>query len=376
MTIVLHIGVSKTGSSAIQYALAAHQAALSERGVHYPLDDPEAVTQGRLISSGNGALLVRRLNPKRGVTESSERLDFIQAYVSDRHRISLVSSEGLSSAEPELLERFRRETIGDRDVRIVAFVRDLFGHAVSSWMQRIKRHGYTGRFEGFCAKSYGAKPCAALRTYAEVFGPERMTVIHYDSLKESVFHALMRALDTPADDLEAPPRINRSLSQAEAEVLIACNQVHKDMAQLSARISDHLIYKHPERDSEPVVSPRAARVLSDLFQAEVDWVNQTFFSGRPVVQIGGPAGVAADPTPHEEIWADALEAVGRRLASVEAQNRLMQTQIDAIPMLQAEKQALRDQIAQLKAQSWFEKLKLDIARRARGRRPAVAAPQD
>jgi hypothetical protein len=350
MTIVLHIGVSKTGSSAIQYALAKYQSELSALGVHYGLKNRDAVLQGRLVTSGNGAPLVLRLDPRRGKSAESEQLDFESAYITPDHPVSLISSEGLSSADPELLAQFRRETIGDRDVRIIAFVRDLYGHAASSWMQRIKRHGYTGRFERFCRKSYGAKPCKALRTYAEVFGPERITVIHYDSVRGKVFQALLQALDLPAEGMDAPPHINRSLSQAEVEVLIACNTVHKDLAQLSARISDHLIYKHPDRPSHPVFSPAAAAVLEERFRPDVDWVNATFFAGAEVLKIGGPAEAEADAdlTPHEEIWGDAMEAVAKRLTSVEAQNRRLIGEVD-----------------RLKAQSWTDLLKLDLTRRFR-----------
>jgi hypothetical protein len=233
-------------------------------------------------------------------------------------------------------------------------------------MQRIKRHGYTGRFEAFCAKAYGNKQCMALRAYAEVFGAERISVIHYDSLDESVFHALLRTLGVASEGMDDPPQINRSLSRAETEVLIACNRVHKNLAFLSARISDHMIYKHPDRVTEPVRSPAAVRVLRERHQAEVGWVNDTFFGGAQTLRIGQspPAGEVTDG-PRDDIWTDAIEALSTRLRSLEAQNRRLLPLETTMPPLLEERDALRDEVARLKAQSWLDKLKLDLARRAK-----------
>lgn len=374
MTIVLHIGISKTGSSAIQYALAQHREALEARGLHYAVDGAVALAEKRLITSGNGALLARRLDPRRGVEPASEALDFDDAFVSPRQPISLVSSEGLSSADPELLARFNTEVIAGREVRIVAFVRDLYGHALAAWMQRIKRHGYTGRFEHFCAKTYDIKKLISLDAYAAVFGRERMQVIHYDSVKGSVFHALLSALGVPGEDLAAPPKVNRSLTRAETEVLIACNQIHKGMQGLSARISDHLIYKHPDRPTDEVRSERAEAMLGERFQADIDGINQRFFDGRAVLRVGGPKPSQAAPVEdREDVWADAVEALGQRLISVEAERRALQPSLDTIPELMAQRDALREEVARLKGQSAFDRLKVDLARSFKGSGRARAA---
>ena len=373
MTIVLHIGVSKTGSSAIQYALAMHREALSRRGLHYAVEGAEELVEKRLITSGNGAHLTRRLNPRRGSSRESEALDFDRAYVSPDQAISLVSSEGLSSADPELLQRFKDEVIGGREVRIIAFVRDVYGHAVASWMQRIKRHGYTGRLEAFCAKSYDNKQHQALRTYEAVFGRDRISVLHYDSVQDGVFHAFMGALGIEAADLAAPPKVNRSLTRAEVEVLIACNHIHKGMQGLSARISDHLIYKHPDRRAHGFGSARAAAILSERFQGEVDWINQAYFDGRPVLTTGRPVETPGEEPGPEEIWADAVEALGRRLISVEAHNRTLQATVDTIPDLVRQRDLLREELARLRKADVTETLKLALARAVRRARRGAGA---
>lgn len=378
MTLVLHIGVSKTGSSAIQYGLAQHRHALSDLGVHYEVEGADALVERRLISSGNGGLLASQLNAKGRVAELPTRVAFDQTYISPSHPISLISSESLSAADPDRLMRLLDEVIGDREVRIIAFVRDLYGHAVSSWMQRIKRHGYAGRFEAFCAKSYGNKQGVALRTYAEVFGAERMRVIHYDSLPKTVFHAFLDAIGAPSEGMEAPPRINRSLSKAEVEVLIACNRIHRNRVDLSARISDHLIAKHPDRTTDTVRSAVAARTLVSRFGADVAWINDTFFAGQPVVAIGeGARASPATAALREEVWGDAIEALGGRLASVEAQNRKYKEAVNGVERLKEERALLRAELSRLERQTWVGRLKTDIVRLTRRRRPGptpVAAP--
>jgi len=363
MTIVLHIGVSKTGSSAIQYGLARYQETLEARGLHYALDGAEALVERRLIASGNGSELAKQLNPRPDAPMQLTAVQFDREFVSDTCPISLISCESLSAAQPGPLARFRDEVIGVREVRVVAFVRDLYGHAVSSWMQRIKRHGYTGLFQHFCAKPYNNKQCSALRTYAEAFGPERMSVIHYGGLRESPFKALLRTLGVPADDLQDPPRINRSLSAAEVEVLIACNALHKNRGELSARISDHLIYKHPDRPTDSVRSPAAARILAERFGDDVDWVNRTFFPEGQDLAIGqGGSAPPATADDRQEVWADAVEVLGGRLVAVEAQNRKLRTAIEGF---EVDRARLRAELAQLKDRTLLEHLRLDLARRFR-----------
>lgn len=366
MTIVLHIGVSKTGSSAIQFGLAQHQRALGERGLHYALDNAEMLVDRRLVASGNGAELAQWLKSPPDGHFGLTAAAFDREFVSEAHPLSLVSCETLSAARTDLLARFRDEIVGERPIRIVAFVRDLYGHAMSSWMQRIKRHGYTGQFPHFCAKAYGNKQCAALRTYAEVFGPERMSVIHYGRLRRSPFHAMLRALDLPSDDLQDPPRLNRSLTAAEAQILIACNALHRNQGELSARISDHLIHKHPDRPTHSMRSAGAARTLGERFSGDIDWVNRTFFPTGPGLAVGeGAAAAPATPEEREEVWADAVEALGRRLVSTEAQNRKLRTAIQAFEPIEADRAALREALDKLRSQSWLERLKLDLARRLR-----------
>lgn len=339
-TLVLHIGISKTGSTAIQQALRGRRAWLAEQGVHYALARGEDAQADGKVISGNGGDLARLLDPNVAMTEADwpSRAEFEAQFLARDLRISLISSESLANADADRLLRFRDTVVGDADRRIVAFVRDLYGHARSSWMQQIKRHGYSDDFAKFCRRKYANKQCAALRRYAEVFGPEAMTVIHYDSNQHDLMAAFAGALaiDWPADEPLAP--VNRSLSAQEVRILALCNRVHAEPAALSKVISDHLIGKRPDKPKAAAEDGEALALLAERFAGDVDWVNATFFGGEARLSVGGSARVAPENLePPQEVWLDIVEGLGDEVVRLAAENAALRSKQTALKQALAEK---------------------------------------
>ena len=62
--LVLHIGVTKTGSSAIQAGLVQNRERLAERGIGYPASRSDRRALRWDTTSGNGMLLVPFLAPR------------------------------------------------------------------------------------------------------------------------------------------------------------------------------------------------------------------------------------------------------------------------------------------------------------------------
>jgi hypothetical protein len=320
--IVLHIGISKTGSSAIQRDLLRYRGELSAAGIHYGGEDEGAAS--RAISSGNGVPLAKWLNPALRRHEADADLDFAR-YVSPGHPVSLISCEALSAAKPERLALFRDEVVAGQEVRIVAFVRDIYPHAVSSWMQNIKRAAYTGDFQRFCANKYGNKQCRALKNFTAAFGSARIDVIHYDSLQTDIFAATLTALDVAWRPPEPSVHLNRGLTAAEIAVLRQCNGVHKNSG-LATVISDLLLERRPDKAPARIRAPEAAALLKARFGEDVAWVNQCFFAGRPTLAIGGDLpgeAECADETEAEaEVWPLVAEALSSHAMAQTEEARL------------------------------------------------------
>lgn len=314
MTLVLHIGLPKTGSSTIQHLLAAHRAELARFGLHYP-DTGRPGRSATGITSGNGADLARYLSPNERPREFSQEAfeaAFEARWLSPDLPRSLISSELLASAAPAMLERFRDRLAAGRPVRIVAFVRDLYGHAWSAWMQMIKRHACTDDFATYCETSYNNPQFRAIKRYADVF-PGSVSLLHYETEKHDVFGAFSKALDIDLPVARDGMLINRSLCKAETEVLIECNRRHGNPG-VSTFLSDHLLERYPDRPKWDGWFPEIAESLATRFTRQVDRLNRDYFGGAPTLAVARPPKPSDhDPGPNaEEVWADVDRALTER----------------------------------------------------------------
>lgn len=311
MTIVLHIGLPKTGSSTIQHLLDTHRAELARLGLHYP-DGGKTGRSGTGITAGNGADLSRYLNPRQRPKDFSQdgfEAAFRARWLTPDRPRCLISSELLAFAQAELLERFRDRLTGGRPVRIVAFVRDLYGHAWSAWMQMIKRHACTEDFATYCETSYNNPQFQAIKRYAGVF-PGAVSLLHYETEKRDVFGAFAKMLDIDLPATRQRILINRSLCKAETEVLIECNRRHGN-PMISTFLSDTLLERHPDRPKWEGWHPEIAERLAARFTRQVNRLNRDYFGGAPTLAVARPpepsqgeAGPAA-----EEVWADVDRAL-------------------------------------------------------------------
>ena len=305
MTVILHIGMPNAGSSAIQHRLWRNRQALEDAGAHYHAKPFEP----RRVSSGNAKDLAQYLNPRKraaGFSEPAFQRAFDKLLAPEDHPISIVSGEQLAGATPEMLARFRDEILRGRDIRIVAFIRDIYGHAHSCWMQQIKRQAYFESFERFCAERYTDPQCRAARRYHDAFGPERMRVIHYDSLEGDIFAAFLGAVGVSIPAEDSTPPINRSLSPAELGALRLCNRLHRN-PDLSMRISDHLLAKRPDRPRAQVWSAQVAGRLEERYGADVAWVNARFFPGGDRLRVTAPVRRNGRGESRLEVWRDVVE---------------------------------------------------------------------
>lgn len=309
----LHIGLPKTGSSAIQAYLRQHRAALSDIGVFYATapnedDDPLA------ISSGNASRLARLLTGADGLKPRPGEdpfADFAPHFISATDPVSIVSSEALAAIPADAMTRLRDDAIGDRPVRILALVRDIYGHALSSWRQVIKRHGHQGGFVDFC-RGYDNPQVKVIEAYARVFGREAVSVLHYDSIADDLVGGIFAAMGVEPPDLAPPPLVNRSLTANETAVMDAWNRMNGGSRELSRLISDQLIYAHPGRAATRIVDDEAAALLAARCGGSTATFNERFFDHHPVLRVEPTE--RDRPQPGDEaaladVWRDVAQAM-------------------------------------------------------------------
>ncbi len=198
MTLWLHIGLPKTGSSALQVFFAKNEAALKANRLIYPWPGP--AKQGR-ATPGNAKWLAKH---EGGFPYESERGEQLAKWLK-RGRGVLLSSEELAKADPATLIGLR--DLGG-DTRVLVYLRDQADIMVARFNQ-LRGYGKFGperTLEWYTAESPAAgshlKFGEFLDRMAGIFGREKMAVRSYRQNKERLPQSALEAMGVPEDGFE------------------------------------------------------------------------------------------------------------------------------------------------------------------------------
>jgi hypothetical protein len=129
----LHIGIGKTGSSAIQHAFSTESSRLRAAGIDYPQDDHlRALVDRGAATSGNAAPVRRALRQRDVVKAESE----LRSLIGDSD-VTLLSNEGLYTADDDALKMIRN-VAGGADVKVLLFFRPQSEFFASGYLQKLK----------------------------------------------------------------------------------------------------------------------------------------------------------------------------------------------------------------------------------------------
>lgn len=290
---LLHVGMMKTGTTALQSTASRRRAELARLGVLYPGVHYNHRREAQ-------ALLRRRPGAARTRRDS---WDGLLAEVDDAgERRVLISNELLASA-PEPVARQLRDDLGP-PAHVVLTVRSYAAVLPSLWQQYVKS-GHREDLAGFLALRLLDDETAArdmarhdqgsvVRRWVDVFGPEHVTVVVVDKREptraSSSFEAL---LDLPPGTMHEAAlggeSLNRSLSVHEAALLLAVNRL----------VADH----HLSRDQTNRL------LLKGVTKRMLD-------EGRPPApdeQIALPPWAVEPARARSRAYADAIAASGARV---------------------------------------------------------------
>lgn len=272
--IVLHIGVHKTGSTALQTALARARPELLSHGVLYPGTDLAhhsaawAVT-GFSIGFGDEATTVRPRNWNRLVRQARRH----------RGRV-MISSEFFGRMKLKAVRRVVA-ALGPERVHVVFAVRPLADLLPSSWQQYLKT-GFTVAYEDWLHDVLdNRKPTttkgfwrradfrALVSRWGAVVPPERITAVILDPTDHGLIYRATEGLLGLPDNLLDPYRggaANRSLTAAEAELVRTVNLTVRDRMGWSD-YSEHIRHgairamvedRRPDPTEPPIATPHWA----------------------------------------------------------------------------------------------------------------------
>lgn len=231
---LLHIGVPKTGTTAVQAALTDLLARPQSAGTAISMPGTPA-EQARAALSVLGASLGWR---KGEATAASGHWPRLVAQARAAAGTVVVSSEFLCEAETDVIRRIV-DDLGREDLRVVVTLRPLSKILPSAWQQYLKS-GHQLPYEKWLRAMLSTPPkrtvtpsfwrrhdhAAVIERWAAEVGAEHVTVVVLDeSDRGLVLRTFGDLLGLPADTLVEGPsdRRNRSMTAAEAELFRRIN---------------------------------------------------------------------------------------------------------------------------------------------------------
>ncbi|WP_062519102.1 hypothetical protein [Demequina silvatica] len=228
---VIHIGMHKSATTAIQVAAAAARERLSEQGVVYP---------GNAAHHSDETAFLWTMKRADVASPAAERR--WEEFVADVHasgKRAFISAEHLAAATPARIRRLV-DDLG-ADVRIVLTVRNFVSMLPSIWQQYVKERR-TVSFDAWLEDVFTGEPGSVTtpnfwprhdlgelaERWSTIVDPDRITVVVLDrEHPDRVYRSFEALLDVPEGTLQ-PQRINafqanRGLSLEEVELLRAVN---------------------------------------------------------------------------------------------------------------------------------------------------------
>ncbi len=229
-TRLLHIGPHKTGTTALQSALYDARPALVRQGVRH-------AGSSRNPASAVASVIGRRSRFRGNIVPSALAWGRLARDIRRaREPRVVVSSEFFADAEPEAIRRVVRDLDPSR-IHVVVTLRPLARIIPSQW-QQYAQAGVTASYEAWLEAMLGDRRTRMtpsfwrrhrhdrlIARWAEVVGPERMTVIALDDRDHGMVLRVFEQLTGLREGtLVAPPDlVNRSMTMPEIEAVRAFN---------------------------------------------------------------------------------------------------------------------------------------------------------
>jgi hypothetical protein len=307
----IHAGGGKTGSSALQSALAEATPRLAEIGIayaHAPQTD-SAYT----ITSGNGLPLFHLVQGSDWLTDG-ERL--LESYL-DGQPVGICSSEYFGNlSEDDWRKLLATASQYGIQLRVIFYVRSAISYLAACYNQDVKRAGECRDFVDYLREATWHH-FDSLTILDRVFSDEQLCVINYDAVRKDIIASFASAFPELAGTrtilaASGNRTVNRSLDSVEIDVMARVNA--RFGASLSEELSNRLIYRDPERHGGLGIAPEIAADLRRKFEEPIRWVNEQFFANSStLLEDRGVATPPADPNCDTTPYLVALDWVLEKL---------------------------------------------------------------
>ena len=232
-TVYLHIGMHKTGTTAIQEFLFANKQNLRKKGIHYPGTQKNHHLLGNFLKQKN-------------FTQANQLL---ATYLREPHIENdiILSSETLSSLANNQIKRFvqiLRTKSAIETVKIVIFIRPEIEYYESAYRQIIKeiKNNCAVKYDEFLKNiNYGSSGeiLTKINNWSAFFGRDNMKVIRYEKPNHttnsiSTFCNMFGIVDLANWVYPFESIVNKSLSTHQTELLRWLKKAHLSESNFSS----------------------------------------------------------------------------------------------------------------------------------------------
>ena len=314
MKVYLHTGAGKTGTSAIQVALARLRPQLAAAGILYPAGFKGSGDKAEqaAVSSGNAFVLGGLVNANK--RRPGHDTAAVMAWLADCVRAAagrdlLFSSEAMQSPRaPEAAELCAFFTGAGYEVTVIHYVRHALDQAIAGYQQNLKRgligSGEREKLQDRNAFLYHEKTAylAHLDIFAKILPPERLIVRLYDQERSDLVAGFLRLLrPTPFVLPKAANIINRSPTAAE-EIVFAELSRQPDGKRLCRTVAELALNGPASGRADQAVTEAEFADFVARNQPIVDAVNSLYLKGNGELLIKSDrivVGTVPPPAPAE-----------------------------------------------------------------------------
>ena len=310
--LIFHIGIPKTGSSALQVFLAKNATLLTEKSVNYLQIGEFALGKQGQISSGNGALLARSIFPENAQARTADPdrhiKEFFDALNRSTANIAIISSEMFIDVSKEafsrLLDRIAKTGVKSR---VFYYVRSQTQFMSSAYIQQVKRHHYTKTPGEYIQSSYKHIPFLKYHSLyeklCEIFGSENVVCRTYDAAikaRSGVFHSFLNAFSVDPEGLSLTTAdVNTGIPAKQIAIMRALNQFTPRMRFSDAVVENAALTGSVESGQIHNILPEALiSEINDFFDNENRKFARSYFKRQelfpPIPQFDEPETISVD----------------------------------------------------------------------------------
>jgi len=279
----LHVGLHKTGTTAIQDFLFLNRDKLLSQGYLYPITEFHPLGQQRVAYAFNG-----EVNPhldQSKVSQNEELFEKLTQVISqDNYQVLIVSSENFTPSGNKSVLKKIKHFFCEFDIKIVFYLRRQDSYKESLYREHIKLpNSETVSFKRFNVP-YVLDYEKRLKPWVDVFGEQNIIVRSYDQLiseKADVINDFCEIIGLDISQYEKPKKnSNSTISNIAMELIRALNSLDIDHIE-RGRVNIAVRKFCDESDLKKVwrLSNNSKKILSKYSKSNTS-VAERFLQGR------------------------------------------------------------------------------------------------